>query len=143
MNKKLLCIGKGSKKAIFVALLAEIIITSLLLSTAIEHYFMAFGQGLIEQPATISQYTGNERSLLKLMQLENSWSSSFITHSGNTSIAIFLGPDNIKQPHENKIDQIAKQFGFEISVYEYTGEGQLIIILFSHPSSSYSYSFIF
>ena len=70
MNKKLLCIEKGSKKAIFVALLAEIIITSLLLSTAIEHYFMAFGQSLIEQPVTISQYTDNERSLLKLMQRE-------------------------------------------------------------------------
>ena len=141
MNKKLLRIGKGSKNAIFVALLAEIIITSLILSTAVEHYFMAFGQSLMDQPATISQYADNERSLLKLMRLAGSWSSSFITHSGNTSIAIFLGPDNVKQPQENKIDQIAKQFGFETSAYEYTAEGRLIIILFSHPSYSYSYSF--
>ena len=140
---KLLRIGKGTKKGIFVPLLAEIIVTSLLVSTAVEHCFAAFGQRLMEQPATISQYTDNEKSLLKRMQLEGSWSSSFITHNGNSSIAIFLGPDNVKQPQENKIDQIAEQFGFETLVYEYTAEGQLIIILFSHPSPSYSYSFIF
>jgi hypothetical protein len=104
-------------------------------------HYDAAGQSFIEQQHPhISQYTDKERGLLAELGNAGNFTTKFITHIGNMSIAIFIGPDNtattaVKQPTENTTSQIAERYGFKTLVYEYGAEDQLIIILFSSSST--------